>query len=103
EPSGLILDYEVTPASIHDVKAAPELIQNCPCPQILADVGYVGKDLRSKVKQQGHDIWTPYRSNMKGAKQHNRSARKLTRLFIETLFSIWTLSCTEQTYVSSML
>ncbi|WP_019206853.1 IS982 family transposase [Limosilactobacillus ingluviei] len=103
EPSGLILDYEVTPASIHDVKAAPELIQNCPYPQILADVGYVGKDLRSKVKQQGHDIWTPYRSNMKGAKQHNRSARKRTRRLIETAFAKLKLLRSEQTYARSLV
>lgn len=103
EPSGLILDYEVTPASIHDVKAAPELIQNCPCPQILADVGYVGKDLRSKVKQQGHDIWTPYRSNMKGAKQHNRSARKRTCRLIETSFAKLKLLGSEQTYARSLV
>ena len=42
---GLILNYELTPASIHDAKAAPEVIENCPCPFIIADVGYVGKKL----------------------------------------------------------
>ncbi|MBM6941071.1 transposase [Lactobacillus coleohominis] len=60
EPSGLILDYEVTPASIHDVKAAPELIQNCPCPQILADVGTSVKTyevrLSNKVTTSGRRI-----------------------------------------------
>ena len=102
EPSGLILDYEVTPASIHDVKAAPELLQNCPCPQILADVGYVGKDLRSKVKQQGHDIWTPYRSNMKGAKEHNNPTLKRTRRLIETTFAKLTAVGSEQTCTRSL-
>ena len=89
-------------ASIHDVKAAPELLQNCPCPQILADVGYVGKDLRSKVKQQGHDIWTPYRSNMKGAKEHNDPTLKRTRRLIETTFAKLTTVGSEQTCTRSL-
>lgn len=43
DTQGLILNYELTPASIHDAKAAPEVIGNCPCPFVIADVGYVGK------------------------------------------------------------
>lgn len=43
DTQGLILNYELTPASIHDAKAAPEVIENCPCPFVIADVGYVGK------------------------------------------------------------
>ena len=46
DTQGLILNYELTPASIHDAKAAPEVIENCPCPFIIADVGYVGKKLQ---------------------------------------------------------
>ncbi|MFR0580871.1 IS982 family transposase, partial [Limosilactobacillus mucosae] len=45
DTQGLILNYELTPASIHDAKAAPEVIENCPCPFVIADVGYVGKKL----------------------------------------------------------
>lgn len=30
---------------IHDVTEAPEIIMTSPCHQLIADVGYVGKDL----------------------------------------------------------
>src|SRR5699024_7235206 len=103
EPSGLILHYEVTPASIPDAKAAPELRQNCPCPHILAAVAYFAKDLRRNVKHQRHYIMTPYRSNMKGAKQHTRSARKRTRRLIETSFAKLKLLGSEQTYARSLV
>lgn len=35
DTQGLILNYELTPASIHDAEAAPEVIENCPCPLSL--------------------------------------------------------------------
>lgn len=39
--NGYILDYVVTQASDHDSKVATTLIQDCPCPFVLADVGFV--------------------------------------------------------------
>ena len=38
---------------------------------LLGDEGYLGKDLAFKLKQMGYKIWTPYRKNMQGAKEHN--------------------------------
>lgn len=84
---GLILNYVVTKASVHDAKEAPELIQNCPCPYILADVGYVGRKLVRYFRQLGYYLWTPYRSNMKGAKVHNSRHLKKLRRRIESCFS----------------
>ncbi|WP_125606309.1 IS982 family transposase [Lapidilactobacillus bayanensis] len=86
--NGYILNYVVTAASVHDAKEATELIHDCPCPDILADVGYVGKRLRTEFKQSGYTLWTSYRSNMKGAKQHNNAKLKALRRTIESRFSV---------------
>lgn len=64
----LILNYELTTASIHDVKNALEVIENCPCSLVIDDVGYVSKKLQHIFAQM---LWTPYRSNMRLAKQRN--------------------------------
>ena len=53
----------------------------------MADVGYVGKRLGAEFKQLGYTLWTPYRSNMKGAKEHNKRALKALRRTIESRFS----------------
>ncbi|KRK65952.1 IS982 family transposase [Loigolactobacillus coryniformis] len=86
--NGYILNYVITAASVHDAKVAPELISGCPCPNILADVGYVGKKLKTSFRALGYNLWTPYRSNMKGAKQHNKRQLKALRRTIESRFSI---------------
>lgn len=78
-PGGLILNYVVTPASVSDVKVALTVTQDCPCSNILADVGYISKDLRTAFAQRGYTFWIPYRSNMKGAKKHNNPVLKRTR------------------------
>ena len=87
EGDGTILNYVVTKASVHDAKEAPELIMGCPCPEVLADVGYVGKKLIHQFEQEGYLLWTPYRSNMKGAEQHNSHHLKKLRRRIESCFS----------------
>ena len=78
-PGGLILNYIVTPASVSDVKVALTVTQDCPCPNILADVGYISKDLRTAFAQRDYTFWMPYQSNMKGAKEHNNPVLKRTR------------------------
>lgn len=87
EADGLILNYVVTAASVHDVREAPELICHCPCPEIIADVGYVSRSLAQTLLQAGYQIWTPYRSNMAGAKEHNSRHLKKIRRRIESCFS----------------
>ena len=86
--SGYVLNYAITAASVHDVTAAPELIANCPCPNVLADVGYVGQKLQDEFDRMGYHLWTPYRSNMRGAKEHNKRNLKQLRRTIETRFSV---------------
>lgn len=102
DTQGLILNYELTPASIHDAKAAPEVIENCPYPFVIADVGYVGKKLQHIFSQMGYQLWTPYRSNMRFAKQHNsRQLKKIWRR-IESCFADLTRQGIEHTLTRSL-
>ena len=101
-PSGLILNYVVTPVSLSDVKVALTVAQGCPCPNILADVGYVSKDLRAEFARRGYNFWTPYRLNMKEAKEHNDPTLKRTRRLIETTFAKLTAVGSEQTCTRSL-
>ena len=57
-PGGLILNV-VTPSSVSDVKVALTVTQDCPCSNILADVGYISKDLRTAFAQRDYTFWMP--------------------------------------------
>ena len=48
--SGMILNYVVTPASVHDSKVAEALLEGCSQTTILADLGYLGKDLKERLE-----------------------------------------------------
>lgn len=100
--NGLILKYEVTPASVNDAKVASELIADCPCSQVLADVGYIGKKIVQEFREMGYQLWTPFRSNMKGAKRHNNSLLNQIRRRIETCFSQLKLYGSEETHNRSL-
>lgn len=87
---GYILNYTITKASVHDAKEALELILNTDLKQkyILGDEGYLGKQLYDKLKKLGYTLWTPYRKNMKGAKEHNDHELMAIRRTIESDFSL---------------
>ena len=85
--SGYILNYIITPASVHDIKAVNELLENCQQSVILADLGYLSQTLRADLENKGYQLWTPLRQNMVGAKQHNNWELLAMRRTIETRFS----------------
>ena len=85
--SGYILNYVVTPASVHDSRAVNDLLENCHQPHILADLGYLSRELRDSLEQKGYHLWTPLRQNMAGAKRHNHWNLMAMRRTIETRFS----------------
>ena len=85
--SGYILNYLVTPASVHDSRAVHDLLENCRQPYILADLGYLSQELKESLKQKGYHLWTPLCQNMTGAKQHNHWKQMVMRRTIETRFS----------------
>ena len=55
---------------------------------LLGDEGYLGKDLAFKLNQMGYKLWTPYRKNMQGAKEHNDYQLMAIRRTIESNFSL---------------
>ncbi len=86
--SGYILNYIVTPASVHDSQVAKELLDGIRAPYVLADLGYLSKALKLDLENRGVTLWTPLRSNMDGARQHNNYDILAIRRTIETRFSM---------------
>lgn len=62
-----------TCASVHDIRAVDDLLENCSQPYVLADLAYLSYELREQLKQKGYHLWTPLLQNMARAKQHNQS------------------------------
>lgn len=85
--SGYILNYVVTPASVYDIRTVDDLLENCRQPYILADLGYLSRELKDHLVQKGYHLWTPLRQNMAGVKQHNHWKLMAMRRTIETRFS----------------
>ena len=48
--SGYILNYIVTSASVHDIKAVEDLLEGCQQSVILADLGYLSQALKDRLK-----------------------------------------------------
>ncbi|HFI0426102.1 TPA: IS982 family transposase [Streptococcus suis] len=85
--SGYILNYVVTPASVHDIKVVYELLEGCKQSVILGDLGYLSSKLKKDLEQEGYHLWTPFRQNMAGAEEHNNWKVMAMRRTIETRFS----------------
>lgn len=84
---GYVLNFIVTPASVHDSKVAEALLEGCPIPIILGDLGYLSRELKANLAEQGYHLWTPWRENMAGARDHNHWKLIAERRTIETRFS----------------
>ncbi len=50
--SGLILNYVVTPASVHDIKVVDELLEGCRQSVVLVDLGYLSQKLKDRLEQK---------------------------------------------------
>ena len=85
--SGYILNYIVTSASVHDIKAVEDLLEGCQQSVILANLGDLSQALKDRLKQRGYHLWTPLRQNMGSASQHNNGRLLAMRRTIETRFS----------------
>ncbi|WP_283714096.1 IS982 family transposase, partial [Streptococcus dysgalactiae] len=101
--SGFILNYVVTPASVHDIKVVDELLEDCRQSVVLADLGYLSQELKETLQKEGYHLWTPLRQNMVGAKQHNHWQLLVMRRTIETRFSeLYSLFNIEHTLTRSI-
>ena len=85
--SGFIENYSVTKASVHDSTAIWDVIDQSSCPIILADMGYLGKELHDELENYHYHLWTPLRKNMIGVWENNRPELMVMRKSIETVFS----------------
>ncbi|HEM5213268.1 TPA: IS982 family transposase [Streptococcus suis] len=85
--SGFILNYVVTPASVHDIKVVYELLEGCKQSVILGDLGYLSSELKKDLEQEGYHLWAPFRKNMTGSEEHNNWKVMAMRRTIETRFS----------------
>lgn len=101
---GYLLNYLVTKASVHDSKVAEELILNTrPLEHfLLADVGYIGRQLHTALENDGYELWTPFRQNMVGTKTHNSRMLKVIRRTIEADFSLLKYYNTENNRARSL-
>ena len=102
---GYILDYAVTKASVHDAKETVELMRNAhPANRcLLGDEGDLGKEPHQQLKQMRYELWTPYRKNMAGAKEHNDHQLMAIRRTIESDFSLLTYYNAENNQARSLI
>jgi len=52
--SGYILNYVVTPTSVHNIKVVCELLEGCKQSVILGDLGYLSSELKKDLEQEGY-------------------------------------------------
>lgn len=61
---GTVLTYVLTPASVHDINMVTTLLEQFPCKNVIADLGYLSKQLKDNLRRRGINFWTPVRKNM---------------------------------------
>ena len=85
--SGVIHSYDMTPASIHDVRYLTDVEQDyCNC-TIIGDRGYISAEIQLNLFETAHkQLEVPYRCNQKDWKPQHKPFGKI-RKRIETLFS----------------
>ena len=59
--SGFPVNYVVSAASVHDIHMVKTLAQTSPFPQIIGDKGYLSKDLKNELAEDGITLTTPMR------------------------------------------
>ena len=85
--SGFPVNYVVSAASVHDIHMVKTLAQTSPFPQIIGDKGYLCKDLKNELAEDGITLTTPMRKNMIGADKVDNRLLGKRRKAIETVFS----------------
>lgn len=54
--SGIVLNYVMTPASVHDIKVVDELLEGCKQSVVLADLGYLSQELKDRLEQKDYHL-----------------------------------------------
>lgn len=84
--NGIVLTYDVTPASWHAIKSVQTLLSLWPSHQILVDLGYLSRKLKQELAKKKINLWTPVRRNMKQPVAYQRLLNRQRRQS-ETNFS----------------
>ncbi|WP_080489326.1 transposase [Lactiplantibacillus plantarum] len=84
--NGIVLTYDVTPASWHAIKSVQTLLSLWPSHQILVDLGYLSRKLKQELAKKKINLWTPIRRNMKQPVAYQRLLNRQRRQS-ETNFS----------------
>jgi transposase len=83
---GELIRLKLTPGNVDDRKPIPELCQGL-FDQLFADKGYLGKELAETLANQGIQLITPLRKNMKPVPRTDfEKAILRRRALIETVF-----------------
>jgi transposase len=83
---GELIRLKLTPGNVDDRKPIPELCQGL-FDQMFADKGYLGKELAETLANQGIQLITPLRKNMKPVPRTDfEKAILRRRALIETVF-----------------
>ena len=84
---GIVLAYELSAASVHDLNMVEPLLNKYSCHMVLADQGYISRELKEKLAKKNIYFWTPLRKNMEGYEKENSPYLKRKRRYIECVFS----------------
>lgn len=76
---GELISFQLTKGNVHDNRPVTELVKNL-MGKLFGDKGYLGKKLKETLKQQGLDIITKVRSNMK--KKYEKSLSKQDKFLL---------------------
>lgn len=82
-----ILDCRITTGSVDDRKGL-EMMWNYVFGLIVADAGYLGKELQAKANSLGKELLTGVRSNMKKLMTKTQHQLLKMRQVVETVFSV---------------
>lgn len=61
---GIVLAYTLTQASFHDINMVKTLLDQFPCSNVIADLGYLSGRMKDELKRVHINFWTPVRKNM---------------------------------------
>jgi len=88
--NGIIRAYAITKASKTDTALVRTLLSGYRCSKVLADKGYLKKELKEELNREGIWFWTPIRKNMEPQEDEKMTKDlKRKRKYIETIFSGW--------------
>jgi hypothetical protein len=66
---GVIVDMDLAPANVHDLRLAEELLQQAPEGWVLGDRNYWSPELQERLGEEGLSLLAPYKSKKREGKR----------------------------------